>query len=149
MMIPGIIKIRSQVSVFGTFQCDALGPLPPLLPWVEMLINYLGELPPQTSNLHEIVDAGTQYSLQAAELLQQLASFDGSQARYGLEYGLIVTLRPLAPVSRDREPVRLVRHPLNQMQGTGIRRQYSGRLLTQQEQLFLSRPPIGALRHAD
>src|SRR5882757_5232109 len=117
--------MRSHVSVFGRFQCDApgadapgaaaLGPLPSLLPWVEVFIDYLGEFPPQASNLHEIVDAGTQYPLQAAELLQQLASFDGPQARNGFEYRLVMTLRPLAPVSRDRKTVRFVAHALNQM----------------------------------
>jgi hypothetical protein len=37
---------------------------------VEVLINYLGEIASQTADLHEIVDARTQYPLQAAELFQ-------------------------------------------------------------------------------
>src|ERR1700722_8811973 len=107
----GIIRIRSHVSVFGRFQVL----VEPLLPGVDLFINYLGKVSPEATNLHEIVDAGTQYSLQAAELLQQLASFDGPQARNGLENRLVVTLRPFAPVSRDRETVRLVAHALNQV----------------------------------
>jgi hypothetical protein len=64
--------MRSHVSVFGRFQVV----LEPLLPGVEVFINYLGKVAPEAADLHEIVDAGTQYSLQAAELFQQLASFD-------------------------------------------------------------------------
>ena len=57
--------MRSQVSVFGRFQCDW-----PLVPWVEVLVNYLGELAPQTADLDEILDARTQNPLQATELFQ-------------------------------------------------------------------------------
>jgi hypothetical protein len=114
-MIAGIIRMRSHVSVFGRFQCVAPGRLPSLLPWVEVLINYLGKFPPEAPNLYEIVDAGTQYSLQTAELLQQLASLDGPQARDGFKYRLVVPFRPFAPMARNRETVRLVAHALNQM----------------------------------
>jgi hypothetical protein len=82
---------------------------------VEVLIDYLGQIPAQASNLHEIVDAGTQNSLQAAELLQQFASFDGSQARNGFENRLVMTLRPFAPVARNGETVGLVANALNQV----------------------------------
>ncbi len=37
---------------------------------VEVLIDYLGKIAPEAADLHEIVDAGTQYPLQATELLQ-------------------------------------------------------------------------------
>jgi hypothetical protein len=37
---------------------------------VEVLIDYLGEIAPQTADLYEVLDARTQYPLQAAELLQ-------------------------------------------------------------------------------
>ena len=57
--------MRSHVSAFGRFQCDR-----PSAPWVEVLINYLGEIAAETADLHEILDAGTQYPLQATELLQ-------------------------------------------------------------------------------
>ena len=60
-----------------------------------------------------------------------------------------MTLGPLAPVSRDCETMRFIAHALNQMQYARIRSQYSGRVLAQQEQLFLPRSPIGALRNAD
>jgi glutamate racemase len=82
---------------------------------VEVLIDYLGEVAPEAADLDEIVDACTHYSLHAAELLQQLASFDGPQARNGFEYRLAVTLRPFSPVPRDREPVRFIAHALDQM----------------------------------
>src|ERR1700712_2768994 len=109
----GIIRILSHVRVFGTFQFDTIRW--PLLPGVEVFIDYLGELPPEAANLYEIINAGTQYSLQTAEKLQQLASFDGAQPRYGFENRRVMSLRALAPVSRDRKTVRLVAHALNQM----------------------------------
>jgi hypothetical protein len=65
--------------------------------------------------LYEVLNARTQDPLQATELFQQLASFDGPQARNGFKYRLAVTLGPFAPVSRDREAVRFVAHPLNQV----------------------------------
>src|SRR5450631_3118500 len=151
-MMAGIIKILSHVSVFGRFQCEwyVCGGRPSvLLPGVKMFIDYLGEFPPEAPNLNEIVDAGTQYSLQTTELLQQLTSFDRPQARNGFQYRLVVTLGPCAPVSRDRETMRLVTHALNQMQGTGVRWQYSGRILAQQEQLLLSGPAIGTFCDAN
>jgi hypothetical protein len=43
---------------------------------VEMLIDHFSELAPEAPYLNEIVDAGTHDSLQAPELLEQLASFD-------------------------------------------------------------------------
>src|SRR5271154_3395738 len=105
--------MRSHVSVFGKFQGDR-----PSLPGMEVLIDYLGEVAPEAADLDEIIDAGTQYPLQAAELLQQLASFHRPQARDGFEYGLAVTLSALAPVPRNRKAMRLVAYALNQMQGT-------------------------------
>jgi hypothetical protein len=102
--------MRSHVSVFGTFQCDR-----PSAPWVEVLINYLGEIASETADLYEILNACTQNPLQATELFQKLASLDGPQARNGFKYRLAMTLGPFAPVSRDRETVRFVAHALNQV----------------------------------
>src|SRR5471032_1727287 len=116
----GIMEMRSHVRALGRFQCDC-----GLVPRVEVLINYLGEIAPEPANLHEVLDAGTQYPLQAAELLQQFAPFDGPQARNGFKYRLAVALGPFAAVSGDREMVRLVAHALNQVQALGVRRQYS------------------------
>jgi hypothetical protein len=82
---------------------------------VEVLINYLGEIAPEAADLYEIVDARTQDPLQAAELFQQLAPFDGPQTRNGFKYRLAMTLGPFAPVSRDRKTVRFVAHALNQV----------------------------------
>src|SRR5258708_1656572 len=102
--------MRSHVSVFGRFQCDW-----PLTPWVEVLINYLGEIASQAADLYEVLNTRTQYPLQAAELFQQLAPFDGPQARNSFKYRLAMTLGPFAPVSRDRETVRFIAHALNQV----------------------------------
>ena len=101
--------MRSQVSAFGRFQYDRL------VPWVEVLIDYLREVAPKTTDLYEVLNARTQNPLQAAELFQELASFDGPQARDGFEYRLAMTLGSFAPVSRDRETVRFVAHSLNQV----------------------------------
>jgi hypothetical protein len=57
--------MRSHVSVFGRFQFDW-----PLAPWVEVLIDYLGEIASQTADLYEVLNARTQNPLQAAELFQ-------------------------------------------------------------------------------
>src|ERR1039457_385318 len=142
--IAGIIRIRSQVSIFGRVQCDW-----PSLPGVEVFINYLGEIAPEAAHFCEIVDTGTQNPLQAAELLQQLASLHRAQARNGFEYRLTVAFSPLSPVSRDGKSMRLVAHALNQMQGMGIRGKQHGRVPAQQEQLFLAGPAVGALRDTD
>ena len=50
----------------------------------------------------------------AAEVLQQLAALRRAQARDGLQHRLVVAARTLAPVTGDREAVRLVAHPLDQ-----------------------------------
>jgi hypothetical protein len=57
--------MRSDVSAFGKFQSDR-----PLASWVEVLIDYLGEIASQAADLHEILDARTQNPLQATELFQ-------------------------------------------------------------------------------
>src|ERR1700691_2695840 len=101
--------MRSHVSAFGRFKCD------PSAPGVEVFINYFRQVPAQAANLHEIIDAGTQYSLQAAELLQQLAPLDGPQARDGFQNRLVMTLGPFAAMSRNGESMCFVAHPLNQV----------------------------------
>src|SRR5665213_1447812 len=118
--------MRNHVSVLGKLKCD-LG----LSAGMEVFIDHLGEFSPETANLNEIVDAGTQYPLKAAELLQQLAPLHRSQARNGFQNRLIVPFGAFFAVSCDRETVCFVTHALNQMQGTGIRRQYGGGLLAQ------------------
>src|SRR5579883_3663848 len=102
----GIMRILSQVSAFGR-----LRPARRSLSGVQMLIDHLGEVSSQATHAGEIVDARAQDALQPAELPQQRPPFDGPQTGDGLEYRLIVSLGPLAPVPRDREAVRLVAHP--------------------------------------
>src|ERR1700678_2813764 len=101
--------MRSHVSAFGRFKFDAS------VPWVEVLIDHFGKIPAEAANLDEIVDAGTQYSLQSTELLEQLAPFNGTQAWNGLQYRLVVTLGSFAAVSRNGESVCLVAYALNQV----------------------------------
>src|SRR5579862_3422179 len=137
-MTAGIIRIRSHVSALGRRRYQ-------LLPGVEMLIDHFGQFAPEAPNLHKILDSGTQYSLQAAELLQQLASLHRTQARDGLEYRLAMPLRAFATVPRDGEPMRLVAHPLDQMQRRRIGRQDRRRVPARQEELFLAGPPVRTL----
>ena len=56
---------------------------------------------------------------------------------------------PFSAVPRDGETVRFVAHTLDQMQRTGVRRQYSRGFLAQQEQLLLTRSSIDPLCDAD
>jgi hypothetical protein len=112
--------MRSHVSVFGRLKCD-LG----LSPGVEVLIDYLGEFAPEAADLNEIIDAGTQYSLQAAECFSSSRRLTGPKPgwfRVSTGYG---AWRACA-MSRDRETMRFVAHALNQVQCTGVRGQYSG-----------------------
>jgi hypothetical protein len=83
-----------------------------------MFIDYLGQAPAETADLHEIVDARTQYSLQATELLQQFASFHRPQARYGFEDRLAMTLGAFAPMAGNRKPMCFIAHTLYQVQST-------------------------------
>ena len=100
--------------------------------------------------MYEIVDARTQYPLQSAELLQQLAALDRTQARNGFEYRLTVPFRPLAPVSGDRKAMRLVAHALDQVQGAANPAAgSSGVSRPNEEQLLLPGAPVGALGDAD
>src|SRR5271166_2539659 len=136
--------MRSQVSAIGRFQCDSAS-----RSGVEVLIDHLGEIPPEAPDPYEVVDARTQYPLQAAELPQQLAPFDRTQARNGLEYRLTMPFRPLAPVSRDRKAMRLVAHPLDHVQSGRIRRQDHGRFPVREVELLLPGPPVGTLGDPD
>ena len=86
--------MRNHVSVFGRLKCD-LG----LAPGMEVFIDHLGEIPPEAANLNEIIDAGTQYSLKAAELLQQLAPFDRPQSGNGFQDRLAVPFGAFAPTA--------------------------------------------------
>jgi len=61
------MRIRNHVNAFGKFQFETVGRRPSSLSGVEMVIDYLSEISPEPTDLYEIVDAGTQYSLQPAE----------------------------------------------------------------------------------
>src|SRR5580693_5317807 len=136
--------MRNHVSVLGRLKCD-LG----LPPGMEVFIDHLGEFSPEAANLDEIIDAGTQYPLEAAELLQQLAPLHRPEPRNGFENRLAMTLGALFAVSCDCKTMRFVAHALNQVQCTGVRRQYSRGVLAQQDQLFLPCPPIYAFGDPD
>jgi len=85
---------------------------------VEVLIDHFGQAAAETPDLHEIVDARTQYPLQTSEMLQEFASLHGPQTRYRLEDRLAMTFCPFASMSRDRKAVCFVAHALNQVQST-------------------------------
>ena len=120
--------MRNHVSVLGRLKCD-LG----LSPGMEVFIDHLGEFPPEAANLNKIIDAGTEYPLETAELLEQFAPLDRPESRNGFENRLAVAFCALFAVSCDCKTMRLVAHALNEVQCTGVRGQYSGGVLTQQE----------------
>src|ERR1700689_345488 len=120
--------MRNHVSVFGRLKCDR-----GLSPGMEVFIDHLGEFSPKAANLNEIINARTQYPLKAAELLQQLAPLHRSQPRNGFENRLAMTFGALFAMSCDCKAGLFVAHALNQVQCTGVRRQYSGGALAQQE----------------
>src|SRR5580693_9377979 len=103
--------MRNHVSVLGRLKCD-LG----LAPGMEVFIDHLGKFPPEAANLDEIIDTGTQYPLEAAELLQQLTPLHRTQARNRFENRLIMALGALSAMPGDREAMRLIAHALNQVQ---------------------------------
>jgi hypothetical protein len=85
---------------------------------MEVFIDHLREFAPEATNLNEVIDACTQYSLKAAELLQQLAPLDRSQSRDGFQDRLAVTFGAFSPMPCDRKSMRFVAHALNQVQCT-------------------------------
>ena len=103
--------MRNHVSVFGKLKYDLR-----LTSGMEVFIDYLSEFSPEAANLNEVINAGTQNPLKAAELLQQLAPLDRSQSRYGLEYRLAMSFGAFSAMPRDRKSMRFVAHALNQVQ---------------------------------
>src|SRR5579871_3184152 len=143
-MMAGIMRMRSQVRAMGRFQR-----LRASLPGVEMLIDHLGQLAPQSPYLCKVVDARTQDSLQSSELAQQRSALDWPQPRNALEYRLAVALGSLASVTGDSEAMRLIAHALDEMQRAGVRWQDERRIAVRQEELLLAGPSIGALGDPD
>jgi len=81
---------------------------------MQVIIKTSSESRPDSGDLFKIGNAGPQYALQPAEVFQQLAALRRSEARNALQDRLVVTLGALAPVSRNRETVRLIANPLQE-----------------------------------
>jgi len=65
----------------------------------------------------ELGDACAQHSLQAPEMLEQLAPLHRPQARNGVEHRLLMTPRAPFAVTGDRESMSFIAHTLNEVQG--------------------------------
>ena len=75
---------------------------------MEMIIKASRQGCPDSGHLFEIGDPGAHHPLQAAEVLEQLATLGGTEAWNDLEHGFIVAAGALAAVAGDGEAVRLV-----------------------------------------
>ena len=71
---------------------------------------------PMPGHLGDLLDAGRREPLQRAELPQQRLAPDLAQPGHGVQRGRGHPLGPPLPVERDGEPVRLVPHPLQQVE---------------------------------
>ena len=81
---------------------------------MEVIIKASRERCPDSRHLLEVGHPGAHHSLQSPEVLQELAPLGRAESRNHLEHGLVIAAGALAPVARDREPVRLVANPLDQ-----------------------------------
>src|ERR1700692_2972769 len=99
--------MRNHVSVLGRLKCD-FG----LSSGMEVFIDHLGEFSPEAANLDEIIDAGTENSLEAAEFFQQLSPLHRTQARNGFENRLAVTFGALFAMTCNCKAMCFVAHAL-------------------------------------
>ena len=107
-----------------------------------------GEGRPDSGDLFEIGHAGAHHPLQSAEVLQQLAPLGRTESWNGFQDGFVVAARALAPVTGDRETMRLVADALDQPGCGRVSCGDVGLGDAMHEQPLLSRFAIGPLRHA-
>src|SRR5688572_3433219 len=113
MMMPGMAKMRPQVSRFGIeVACEGKRSGSGM----QVLVDRLRQRFADTAHLRKVVDTRPQYALQAAELLQQLPAARRAEPRNGFERRFVVPPGAPAPVTEDRETMRLVAHALDQVQ---------------------------------
>jgi hypothetical protein len=68
---------------------------------------------------------------------------------YGLEHRLAIAPRAPPPMPGDREAMRFIAHPLNEMQRRAVGLEHDRRRIPGPVQPLLTRPSIGALGHAN
>ena len=86
-----------------------------------MIIKASRERRPNSGDLFEISDAGTHHPLQAAEVLQERASFRGPKTGNSLEHRLVVAPCAFATVSANGETMCLVADSLHQTRRRRVR----------------------------
>src|SRR6185437_11703144 len=140
--------MRSQVSVLGMFQGMQGMYGGGSSARMEVIIKTSSQRCAYSGDLLEVRDAGAQYALEAAEMLQQRAPLGWAQARDGLQHRFVVAAGPLTPVSGDREAVRLVAHALDQPRCWRMRFRYARLGDALHEQAFLAGLAVRTLGHA-
>src|SRR5271165_2280836 len=116
---------------------------------MQMLVDGACHRAADAADLLQIADARAQHALQSAEVREQAASAHRPKAGNGLEYRFAVTPGAPPSMSRDRKAMRLVAHPLDEVQRGTVRLEADWHLLAGQMQAFLSGPPVRALGDAD
>jgi hypothetical protein len=97
----------------------------------------------------QIGEARAHDALQAAEMRQQRSPPRRSQSGHRLEHRLATTARASTAMARDGKSVRLIAHPLDEVQRCTVGLQHEGLGAAVQKQPLLPGPPVGALGDAD
>src|SRR6478672_6221269 len=84
---------------------------------VELLVDFAGELAGQTGNRLELFAAGGEEALGGAEVLEQGTLADGADSPQPIEHRAGHRPVAAAAVVLDREAVRLVADPLEELRG--------------------------------
>src|SRR5687768_9779143 len=149
-MTSGIVKILSQVSVFGRFQIMFKRKISGAR--VQMIIKGACQRCPDPRHSFEIVDTGAHEPLHSAEVFEQRAALRRPEPRDRFEHGFVVAARAALAMPRNRESMRLVANALNDAKrgrigpGNDQWRIVRG---TMHEQTLLPRLAIRTLRDTD
>jgi hypothetical protein len=81
-----------------------------------MIIKGARQCCPDSAHRLEVVDAGPEQSLHAAEVPQQRAALRGAQAGYRFQHGLIVPARSPLAMAGDGEAMRFIANALDDAQ---------------------------------
>ena len=84
---------------------------------MEVIIKTSRQGCPDSGHLFEVGDPGAHDALEPTEVLQQLATLGGPKSRHDLQHRFVIATRALAPMSRDRESMRLIPDALDEARG--------------------------------
>ena len=113
---PGVTR-QSRISPVDRCRRPGAGPRP------ERSDDGLGGTRADAGHLGDLGDAGRPQPLERAEVLEQRLAPRLAEPGYAVEGGVDHAARALLPVVGDREPVRLVAHPLQQVEALAGARQ--------------------------